>query len=87
MGQQTHSAQFLQYFIIFKVVFQPVCPKSVTSGMRCKVRQIFSFQSLVLKKISNFVLRLDEETGSAGEQPVSNKAAPTLKAVNVEGRL
>jgi hypothetical protein len=55
--------------------------------MRCKVRQIFSFQSLVLEKISNFVLRLDEETGSAGEQPVSNKAAPTLKAVNVEGRL
>jgi hypothetical protein len=55
--------------------------------MRCKVRQIFSFQSLVLEKISNFVLRLDEETGSAGEQPVSNKAAPTLKAVNEEGRL
>ena len=58
------------------VVFQPVCPKSV--DFRDAVQS---------EKISNFVLRLDEETGSAGEQPVSNKAAPTLKAVNVEGRL
>jgi hypothetical protein len=50
--------------------------------MRCKVRQIFSFQSLVLEKFSNFVLRLEEETGSFGEQPASIKAAPTLKAVS-----
>lgn len=48
--------------------------------MRCKIRQIFSFQSLVLKKITIFVLRLDEETGSAGEQPASNKAAPTTES-------
>ena len=52
--------------------------------MRCKVRQIFSFQSLVLEKFSNFVLRLEEETGFAGEQPASNKAEPTLK--DVDGR-
>ena len=32
-------------------------------------------------------MRLDEETGSAGDQPASNKAAPTLKAVDVESRL
>jgi hypothetical protein len=53
----------------------------------CGKQEIFSFQSLVLEKISNFVLRLEEGTGSFGEQPASNKAAPTLKAVNVEGRL
>lgn len=35
----------------------------------------------------NFAMRQDEETGSAGEQPASNKATPTLKAVNMEGRL
>ena len=37
--------------------------------------------------ITNFAMRLDEEAGSAGEQPASNKAAPTLNAVNVESRL
>ena len=42
---------------------------------------------MVLKKISSFVLRLNEDTGSSGERHVSNKAAPTLKAVNVEGVL
>ena len=27
-------------------------------------------------------MRLDEEAGSAGEQPASNKAVPTLNAVS-----
>ena len=33
-------------------------------------------------EISTDAVRLDEETGSAGEQPASNKAAPTLNAVS-----
>lgn len=56
-------------------------------GCGAKLDKYFHFNPWFLKKITNFVLRLDEETGSAGEQPVSNKAAPTLKAVNEEGRL
>ena len=31
-------------------------------------------------------MRPDEGTGSAGEQPASNKAEPTLNAVNRESR-
>ena len=47
-------------------------------------RQLSSQQFLLCLYFRNFAPQPDEETGSAEEQPASNMAAPTLKAVDEE---
>ena len=46
------------------------------------IRQLSSQQFLFCLYFRNFAPQPDEETGSAEEQPASNMAVPTLKAVD-----
>ena len=50
-------------------------------------RHLSSQQSLICLYFRNFAPQPDEETGSAEEQPASNMAAPTLKAVDERAAL
>jgi hypothetical protein len=50
-------------------------------------RQLFSQQSPSHLYFGNFAPQPDEEAGSAEEQPASNMAVPTLKAVDERAAL